>query len=83
MEKTSMITTAVDLTKTLFENDFEAILYITYDIYGSRYIISLPVLAYSGVVWTAKDIDYWLEGLNISDERKQGLKDVILTNMNG
>jgi hypothetical protein len=47
-------TVAIDITRTVFDNHFDAVLYITRDIYSDSYIISLPVLTFSWQVWDDK-----------------------------
>ena len=44
-------TVAIDITESVFENDWSAILYITKDIYSDSYIIAIPVVSFSYQVW--------------------------------
>jgi hypothetical protein len=44
-------TIATDISKTVFENDTEAILYITKDIYSDSFIVAVPVITFSWQIW--------------------------------
>jgi hypothetical protein len=53
-------TIAIDISEAVFENDTEAILYITKDIYSDSFIVAVPVITFSYQIWTdraEKDYD--------------------------
>ena len=40
-------TIAFDIKESVFDNDTEATMYVTKDIYSDRYIISIPVITFA------------------------------------
>jgi len=44
-------TIAIDIAHTVFDNDTEAILYVTKDIYSDSFIVSIPILTFSYEIW--------------------------------
>lgn len=69
MEK--LTTIAIDITRSVFENDKHSILYITKDIYGDCYILAIPSEGFSSLVFfnrIDKDLDYCLKFVNFRNE---------------
>lgn len=55
-------TTWVDVTKTVFDNETEAIMYVTRDYHNDSYIISIPVITFSWMIYDEyKDYDNLLK----------------------
>jgi len=62
-----MKTIAIDIKHSVFENDTEAIMYVTKDIYSDRFIIAIPVITFSWDIEIGhEERDYnWLLRSNI------------------
>lgn len=62
-----MKTIAFDIKESVFDNDIEAIMYVTKDIYSERYIIAIPVITFACDIQIENpDKDYeWLLKSNI------------------
>lgn len=60
-------TISIDITHSIFENDTEAIMYVTKDIYSDKFIIAIPVITFSWDIETGhEERDYnWLLRSNI------------------
>jgi hypothetical protein len=44
-------TMAIDIKHSVFDNETEAIMYVTKDIYSNSFIISIPVITFSWRIW--------------------------------
>ena len=63
-----MKTIIVDISHSVFENDTEAIMYVTNDIDSDNFIIAIPVITFSWEVSSEKDLDYLLR-FNVFGDR--------------
>ncbi|MCM3364300.1 hypothetical protein ACFSVM_24495 [Paenibacillus shunpengii] len=68
-----MKTIAIDIKHSVFENDTEAIMYITKDIYSDSYIVAVPVITFSWEVADERDLDYllWFNLFGERDKRER------------
>lgn len=56
-----MKTIAIDIKHSVFENETEAIMYVTKDIDSDSFIIAIPAITFSWEVRDEKDLDYLLK----------------------
>jgi hypothetical protein len=76
----TMKTIAFDIKDSVFDNDTEAIMYITKDIYSDRYIIAIPVITFAWDIRMERPDYEWLlkSNIGIGDPgRKEKLVQVI------
>jgi hypothetical protein len=67
-------TIAVDIKHSVFENETEAIMYITKDIYSDSFIIAIPVITFSWQIWEdriEKDLEELLRFNLFGDKDKR------------
>lgn len=70
----TLTTIAIDIQHSVFDNQHEAIMYITKDIYSDSYIISIPVITFSFDIVQERmdhDLDYLKNTVPISSLDKK------------
>lgn len=77
----TMRTIAFDIKHSVFDNDTEAIMYVTKDIYSESYIIAIPAITFSWDIYEGhEERDYeWLLRSNVFGDpiKKEKLVKVI------
>lgn len=77
MKKLETLKTVVfDIKHSVFDNETEALMYVTKDIHDDCYIIAIPVVSFSWEVKTDKDLEH-LEKFGVAgvrDRREQIVK---------
>jgi hypothetical protein len=63
-----MKTIDIDIRHSVFENETEAIMYVTKDIYSGSFIFSIPVITFSWEVRDQRDLDDLLK-FNVFGDR--------------
>ncbi|MCR2820584.1 hypothetical protein [Lederbergia panacisoli] len=63
-----MKTIAIDIKHSVFDNETEAIMYVTKDIYSDSFIVAIPVITFSWEVADERDLDYLLR-FNVFGDR--------------
>lgn len=81
MKLETLKTIAFDIKDSVFDNDTEAIMYVTKDIYSDSFIVSIPVITFSCDVregHVEKDFDWIKKHVPIGDlVRKEKLVEAI------
>lgn len=71
-------TIAIDIKLSVFENETEAIMYITKDIHSDSFIIAVPVITFSYEIRDQKDYDHLLRFNVFGDiDKKERLVEAI------
>ena len=75
-------TIAYDITRSVFDNDTKAIMYVTWDFYSDSYIVAIPVISFSSSIPQERRKLYDLDWLRqyvpiIRKERKEKLIEAI------
>ncbi len=66
-----MKTIAIDIKHSVFDNETEAIMYVTKDIYSDSFIVAIPVIMFSWEVAGERDLDYLLQFNLFGDRDKK------------
>lgn len=62
-----------DIKDTVFDNETEAIMYITKDIYSDSYIVAIPIIIFSWSIMDKHDYDYLRQSKVLDSSRKEKL----------
>lgn len=69
---------AVDITRSVFDNDTAAMMYVIKDIYSESFVISIPVITFSCDICSEKDYEWLRRSVPIGDPgRKERLVEAI------
>lgn len=71
MEKLQSL--AIDIKHSVFDNDTEAIMYITKDIYSDSFIIAIPAITFSWQIEDERDYIYLSRANIFGDKDRQEL----------